>query len=207
MNQAPKQLALAALLAAAPLAAQNQAVWDNPTDEYVVITLVDHPTSAGFLVVNDTPEPGMTRRSLLLMAPQERHAITGNRLRYPLPEKRASSLQLAPHSKVWVTPVQSRGGFTPAFGPKHKFLQRLEVDFHSGTVALRLEQSPQTRDAVQAGFVLTGGQWQLPEEARRIQLGQPREGRQRHGQALDLTFLPGQADAPLFPPAELPDNQ
>lgn len=209
MNKAPEVWALSAVLAAAPLAAQGPAVWENQSDEYVNITLVDHPDSAGFLVVNDAKEPAgapMTPRSLILMAPKEREAITPNHLRYPLPERRASNLMLAPHSKVWVTHVQSRGmAITPAFGPKGAFHQRVEVDFHSGTVPLRMEQSRQSYDQLQAGFVLKGGKWNLPEEAERIKLGQAHKGRTRHAETLDLTFLPGEEDAPLFPPVELPE--
>lgn len=206
MNKAPQQLALAAALAAAPLAAQEPAVWENQSDEYVNITLLDHPNAAGFLVVNKTPARRMAPDSLILLAPQERAAITANHLRYPLPEHRASVLQLAPHSKVWVTPVQSRGvHMTPAFGPKHAFMQRVDVDFHSGTVALRLERSPQTYDALQTGFVLTGGTWNLPEEAERIKLRLPDKGRRKHASTLDLTFLPGLEDGDPFPPVELPE--
>lgn len=207
MNKAPKQLALAAVLATAPLAAQEQAVWDNQSDEYLSITLVNHPNSAGFLVVNDLPESRMTRNSLIMLAPQEREAITGNHLRYPLPERRASTFLLAPHTKVWVTPIQSRGPITPAFGPKRTFLQRVEVDFPSGTVALRMEQSPQTRDALQTGFVLTGGKWNLPQEAARVQLSLPKESRRKHAGTLDLTFLPGQEEAPLLVAAEGPESK
>jgi hypothetical protein len=99
---------------------------------------------------------------------------------------------------------ESRGPITPALGLKRAFLQRLAVDFHSGTVALRMERSAQTHDALQTGFVLTGGNWNLPEEAERVQL---RKGGRKHAaSSFDLTILPGQDGAPTFPPVDLPDQ-